>query len=278
MGDVLVEVRTARDFTLLLTLPYWRRYNDCIIATGSVDKSIKLWDVRSPQRELAVMHGHKWVPAAPAWFACVCEWRVVLMRAGGVLLSHGMLATGQPHICAGRSWRACTTLIAWRFPPYQNLDLDLSHRRSYAVRRLTFSPHAEHLLASCSYDMTVKLWDTSAPQVRAWAARMHAWWCMRAYLGECAGLLRACLGSQQVGYGTGSTCGMYLGAAEVRVRSRHLRGMHVCVHSNQGRHEWRGQEFGRVPISITPSHGPPTRFVGPRAAGSTTPSCFHPLL
>jgi len=35
---------------------------------------------------------------------------------------------------------------------------------SYAVRRVLWSPHAEHLLASCSYDMSVKMWDTAAPQ------------------------------------------------------------------------------------------------------------------
>lgn len=36
----------------------WSNYNDCVIATGSVDKSIKVWDVRMPQREMAVLQGH----------------------------------------------------------------------------------------------------------------------------------------------------------------------------------------------------------------------------
>lgn len=41
----------------------------------------------------------------------------------------------------------------------------------YAVRRVQFSPHAESVLASCSYDMSVKLWDYRAPEdalIRSW--------------------------------------------------------------------------------------------------------------
>ena len=48
----------------------WCKYNDCVIATGSVDKTIKTWDVRMPQREVAVVAGHtyavrRWPPRPP---------------------------------------------------------------------------------------------------------------------------------------------------------------------------------------------------------------------
>ncbi len=36
----------------------WCKYNDCIIATGSIDKTIKVWDVRMPQKELSTLFGH----------------------------------------------------------------------------------------------------------------------------------------------------------------------------------------------------------------------------
>ena len=36
----------------------WCKYNDCVIATGSVDKSVKVWDVRAPERELTTLLGH----------------------------------------------------------------------------------------------------------------------------------------------------------------------------------------------------------------------------
>ena len=42
---------------------------------------------------------------------------------------------------------------------------------SYPVRKLAFSPHVEPLLLSCSYDMTVRLWDVAAgedPLINVW--------------------------------------------------------------------------------------------------------------
>ena len=63
-------------------------------------------------------------------------------------------------------------------PPAQVWDIRMPERElaalyghSYAVRRVLFSPHAPTVIASCSYDMTVRLWDYAAPEdalLRMW--------------------------------------------------------------------------------------------------------------
>ena len=40
----------------------WCKYNDCVLATASVDKSIKVWDVRAPEQPLSTLLGHTCAP------------------------------------------------------------------------------------------------------------------------------------------------------------------------------------------------------------------------
>ena len=57
-GDCTLKVWDVRQPHSTLTIPAheyeiltcdWNKYNDCVIATGSVDRSVKLWDVRNPR-------------------------------------------------------------------------------------------------------------------------------------------------------------------------------------------------------------------------------------
>lgn len=75
----------------------WCKYNDALLAVGSVDRCLRLFDVR---------------------------------KGGG--------PSSSPVVAA-------------------------FHGHAYAVRRVAFSPHEEAVLASASYDMTVRLWDAAAP-------------------------------------------------------------------------------------------------------------------
>ena len=83
----------------------WCKYNDSLLAVGSVDRCLRLFDVR---------------------------------KGGG---GPAAAAPGSPP----------SPVVA------------AFHGHAYAVRRVAFSPHQETVLASASYDMTVRLWDAAAP-------------------------------------------------------------------------------------------------------------------
>jgi peroxin-7 len=83
----------------------WCKYNDALLAVGSVDRCLRLFDVR---------------------------------KGGGGGGMGGPLPHSSPVVAS-------------------------FHGHAYAVRRVAFSPHQETVLASASYDMTVRLWDAAAP-------------------------------------------------------------------------------------------------------------------
>jgi len=45
--------------TEILTLD-WNKYQDNILFSGSVDKSIKMWDLRRPDQPITELHGHRY--------------------------------------------------------------------------------------------------------------------------------------------------------------------------------------------------------------------------
>lgn len=129
---------------------------------------------------------------------CSCDEQLVLRAGKGCrrlcLALHAstclpVTASATPPACAPHQWQ-CTARSACSYTgssqrhsastatqhphhhaPASCLRHTPAHPHRYAVRKVLFSPHAEGLLASCSYDMSVKLWNTHAPEdalVRSW--------------------------------------------------------------------------------------------------------------
>ncbi|KAL1726212.1 WD40-repeat-containing domain protein [Schizophyllum commune] len=82
----------------------WNKYRPWVIATGGVDRAVKVWDCR-------------------------------MVKVGG--------DAGQ-----GQMGAPCETQL-------------LGHE--YAVRKVQWSPHRAEMLATASYDMTCRIWSTTAP-------------------------------------------------------------------------------------------------------------------
>ncbi|KAL9939574.1 hypothetical protein V8E36_001391 [Tilletia maclaganii] len=100
----------------------WNKYMHGTLATGSTDRTVKVWDLRAALAPYASASHPPPPPTANPPLA---------MPGQGM----SMLATSPP-------------------VPHPSAH-------AYAIRHVAFSPHAAHLLASASYDMTARIWDTS---------------------------------------------------------------------------------------------------------------------
>lgn len=38
----------------------WNKYNEYILVTGSVDKTLRIWDLRQPDRPRQILRGHNY--------------------------------------------------------------------------------------------------------------------------------------------------------------------------------------------------------------------------
>jgi peroxin-7 len=103
-----------------------------VLATASVDKTIKIWDVRMPQRELTTLFGHGYAVR-----------RVVFSPFSETLLA---------------SCGYDMTVRLWDFAAPEDAQLKVwDHHKEFAVG-LDFSALTEGLLASCGWDEVAFVW------------------------------------------------------------------------------------------------------------------------
>lgn len=110
----------------------WNKYNDCLLASGSVDRVIRIWDVRQPLQPITALEGHtygvrrvKFSPHNPS-ILCSCAYDM--------------------------------TVCIWNFMAPENALISrLDHHTEFALG-LDLSLLTEGLMASCAWDEKVFVW------------------------------------------------------------------------------------------------------------------------
>lgn len=129
------SLRTFKGHEGVIYSTIWSPHIPGCFASASGDQTLRIWDVKAPGVRLVI-------PAHQAEILS-CDW---------CKYDENLLVTGAVD-CSLKGW----DLRNVRQPVF----ILLGH--TYAVRRVKFSPFHATLLASCSYDFTVRFWDFSKP-------------------------------------------------------------------------------------------------------------------
>lgn len=129
-------IRTFAEHTYCVYAAVWNPAHADVFASASGDATMRIWDLREPRSTLVI-------PGSQGEILS-CDWN-------------------KYNDCVLVSGSVDKIIRVWDIrQPNQPITALEGH--TYAVRRVKFSPHRETMIASCSYDMSMCLWDYSASE------------------------------------------------------------------------------------------------------------------
>lgn len=129
--DRPASIRTFKEHAYCVYQATWNPKHGDVFASASGDCTLRIWDVREP--------GSTMIIPAHDFELLSCDWNKY---------DDCILATSSVD----------KTIKVWDVRSYR-VPLAVLNGHGYAVKKVKFSPHRRNMIASCSYDMTVCLWD-----------------------------------------------------------------------------------------------------------------------
>lgn len=129
------SLRTFKEHTQCIYSAVWHPKNPEMFASTSGDCTLKVWDCNSPKSSMTIK--------AHNYEVLTCDWNKY---------NEFLVVTGS----VDKSVRV------WDIRKGGSGPVRALNGHEFAVRYVKCSPHNPRTLASCSYDMTMKVWDTEA--------------------------------------------------------------------------------------------------------------------
>ncbi|PPD77511.1 hypothetical protein GOBAR_DD25575 [Gossypium barbadense] len=129
--DRPASLRTFREHAYCVYSVAWNPKHADVFASASGDCTVRIWDVREPGSTM-IIPGHEHEILS-------CDWN-------------------KYDECLLASSSVDKSIKIWDVRNYR-VPVSVLNGHGYAVRKIKFSPHRRNLIVSCSYDMTVCLWD-----------------------------------------------------------------------------------------------------------------------